>query len=244
MIPIFLSTLACGAHRMMRPLVLFILCIFMTSACGQKGVFDTHHTPDSGVVSFPDDLPPDTTLSAGTMRGGFSVSSTGEAIYTLPLVIPPGRAGMQPSLALTYDSATGDGGAVGKGFSISGLSAVTRCAHTAADNGFLRGVRFDAEDALCLDGKRLVKFKSSPGVDEFRTVPDTFRRVLAYYPSPGGAVALGPEHFEVHTKAGLTLLYGDSPDSRAMANNGAVRTWWISRSTDRNQNSILYSYEN
>src|SRR5262249_36227574 len=129
--------------------------------------------------------------------------------------------------------------------SISGLSAVSRCPHTARDNGFITSVGYGSDDVLCLDGKRLVKIKGSPEVDEYRTVPDTFNRVLAYYPTTGWSPADGPEHFEVKTKSGLTLVYGGSPDSRALAaDNGAIRTWWISRSTDRNQNSILYTYNN
>src|SRR4051812_27835755 len=162
MILILLSSLARRARHIARPLILFILCVFMVSACGQKGIPGSpHHEPDIGPVSFPDDLPPDATVSAGTMRGGFSVSSTGEATYTLPLIVPPGRAGMQPSLALTYDSSMGDGPA-GKGFSLSGLSAITRCPHTVRDSGLISGVALVPTDALCLDGRRLIKIKGSP----------------------------------------------------------------------------------
>jgi Salmonella virulence plasmid 65kDa B protein len=246
-----LNRLASFARRILSWLVFFLPCVFIaffTASCAgcadeAPAPWSVHPEPDNGSVSFPSDLPPDITLSAGTISGAFSVSATGEAIYRLPLGVPPGRAGMQPSLALTYDSAMGDGGPVGKGFSISGLSAVTRCPHTAADNGVISGVIFAETDALCLDGKRLVKIKSVAEVDEYRTLPDTFCKVLAYYPA-GWDRKRGPEHFEVHTKSGLTLTYGGSPDSQALADNSAVRTWWINRSTDRNQNSILYTYQN
>src|SRR5437773_2059461 len=246
MILILLSSLGCRARRIPSRLILLVLCsLLMGLACrGQEAAPGKWHPgPDNGSVSFPSDLPPDATLSAGTMRGAFSVSTTGEAMYTLPLVVPPGRAGMQPSLALTYDSAMSDGGLVGRGFSISGLSAVTRCSHNVADNGFISGVVYADTDALCLDGKRLIRIKSLPDFDEYRTLPDTFSKVLAYYPA-GWDRKRGPEHMEVLTKSGLTLTYGGTPDSKALANNGAVRTWWISRSTDKNQNSILYTYEN
>ncbi|WP_437965966.1 SpvB/TcaC N-terminal domain-containing protein [Sorangium sp. So ce260] len=55
-------------------------------------------------------------------RGNFSVTSTGEAVYELPLVSVSGRAGVEPRLALRYDSGAGEG-ALGVGFSIAGLSA-------------------------------------------------------------------------------------------------------------------------
>jgi YD repeat-containing protein len=57
------------------------------------------------------------------MAGGFSVSASGEATYAMPLVSVPGRAGVEPTLALMYDSAGGDG-VLGMGFSISGASAI------------------------------------------------------------------------------------------------------------------------
>src|SRR5262245_44169410 len=123
-----LNRLASFARRILSWLIFFLPCVFMAGCAGcadeAPAPWSVQSEPDNGLVSFPSDLPPDITLSAGTMRGAFSVSATGEAIYTLPLVVPPGRAGMQPSLALTYDSAIGDGGPAGKGFSISGLSTV------------------------------------------------------------------------------------------------------------------------
>jgi hypothetical protein len=76
------STLARHAGLISRPFMLFVFCVLAVSACGQRGFpVSFHHEPDPGPVSFPDDLPPDTTISAGTMRGAFSVSSTGEAMY-------------------------------------------------------------------------------------------------------------------------------------------------------------------
>jgi hypothetical protein len=83
-----------------------------------------------------------TTVPAGTIQGTFSVTSTGEATYVLPLVTVPARA-VGPELALTYTS-TGDDGVLGVGFSLAGLSAITRCPSTLAQDGEIRGVRYDA----------------------------------------------------------------------------------------------------
>src|SRR5689334_17907970 len=59
-----------------------------------------------------------TTVSAGKIDGSFSVSAAGEARYRIPLIVPPGRVGMQPALALVYGSAGGDG-TLGVGMSLS-----------------------------------------------------------------------------------------------------------------------------
>jgi Salmonella virulence plasmid 65kDa B protein len=54
---------------------------------------------------------------AGALPGGGEVSPTGEYTYSLPIDLPPGRAGMQPSLALVYAHRAGNG-LLGEGFSL------------------------------------------------------------------------------------------------------------------------------
>ena len=58
---------------------------------------------------------------------------------------------VEPRLALTSTSSTGDG-VLGAGFSLAGLSAITRCPSNVAQDGDIRDVRYDADDKLCLDG--------------------------------------------------------------------------------------------
>src|ERR1700743_2142498 len=87
--------------------------------------------------------------------GQFAVNSTGGATYTIPIVIPPGTAGMTPSLSLVYSSQSGDG-LLGFGWSLSGLPAITRCPRTVAQDGVHGGVNYDNNDRFCLDGKRLM----------------------------------------------------------------------------------------
>jgi hypothetical protein len=91
---------------------------------------------------------------------------------------------------------------LGRGFSLSGLSAITRCARTVAQDGEIRSVRYDQRDALCLDGARLMPVGSSGGVVEYRTFPETFVKVLAY---PSTVVENPADTFKVFNRSGLIL---------------------------------------
>src|SRR5437867_1624241 len=57
--------------------------------------------------------------SVGTTSGAFSVDAfTGVATGSYPIAIPPGRAGMQPDLTLTYNSGSLPGWFLGRGWSL------------------------------------------------------------------------------------------------------------------------------
>jgi RHS repeat-associated protein len=191
--------------------------------------------PDLGVSSSSATFP--------TVPGSFAVSPTGEATYTIPLIVPPGRAGVEPSLAITYGSSAGEG-LLGVGFGLRGLSAITRCASNLAQDGRIRPVEYDAQDQLCLDGARLVEVAAQLGPNgssthEFRTVPDSFTKVVGHFEA-----ATGPQSFEAYTKAGRILDYGGTVDSRAMAKGQVVAAWWASKERDRHGNAVRYVYAN
>jgi hypothetical protein len=145
---------------------------------------------------------------------------------------------MAPSLGVSYNSASGDG-MLGRGFSLSGLSAITRCARTMAQDGEIRSVRVDQHDALCLDGARLMPVGSSGGVVEYRTFPDTFVKVLA---SPSTVVENPADTFKVFNRSGLILEYGGTSDARVMGRDGVIRSWLVQRVSDRSANTIDYEY--
>ncbi|MFT3914548.1 MAG: SpvB/TcaC N-terminal domain-containing protein [Anaeromyxobacteraceae bacterium] len=195
------------------------------------------------------------------MEGSFSVSPAGDATYLLSLDVPPGRNGMQPSIGIAYDSAGGDA-VLGMGFSITGLSAITRCPRNLLQDGRVGGVTYGQADALCLDGQHLVMTKglvpdpqhpfaaqscAAPDCYEYRTQPDSFVRVLARY-EKGLPADDGPQYFDVFTKSGLHLIYGDAPGQGGNANvlalNSANAAWWIAQSSDRDGNTIDYTYWN
>ncbi len=180
----------------------------------------------------------------GRTPGAASVTPDGEAQYTIPISLPPGTNGMTPELSLEYRHRT-RGGLLGVGWSISGLSQITRCARTMAQDGVAAPVLRTTADRFCLDGQRLVNVKdlTYQALDaEYRTEIESFARVKAIT----GTSTNGPAHFVVEAADGRIYEYGATADSRidgtpGPSTNGA-RTWALNRIRDRSGNVIDYRY--
>lgn len=176
-----------------------------------------------------------------------AVSGSGSPSYSHPISVPPGVSGMQPNLSLMY-SGGGVNGPVGHGWSVQGISMITRCPATRTVDGAPRGVRFDQGDKLCLDGQRLIQtnedgdpaattntknipvstqVNDAQGLAtgeyrEFRTEKDSFARIRAYgMAGSAPAAANGPAYFRVWTKAGQIYEYGAPPNVPAATGTAA-----------------------
>jgi hypothetical protein len=90
---------------------IFLIALFLGSLCGTNAFAN----------------------SVGRTVGQFAVSPTGSAQYTIPIWTPPGIRGVQPHLALSYDSHSGYG-IMGPGWTMSGLSVISRCNKTYAQD--------------------------------------------------------------------------------------------------------------
>src|SRR4029077_20351705 len=125
-------------------------------------------------------LTPQTSIAQTmSLPGKFSVGTSGAATYNIPIAVPPGTAGLAPSLSLEYNSQGGNG-LLGIGWSLGGLPSIGRCPRTVAQDGALGGINFDANDRFCLDGQRLVVISGTYGADgsEYRTEVDTFSKII------------------------------------------------------------------
>lgn len=58
-------------------------------------------------------------------RANIAVGSSGQAAYSMPIGVPPGIAGMAPNLSLSYTDG-GINGPLGVGWSLQGISTITR----------------------------------------------------------------------------------------------------------------------
>jgi RHS repeat-associated protein len=189
-----------------------------------------------------------TTTAVGAIAGASGVGATGAATYSIPISLPPGTNGMQPSVALVYNSQSGDGLA-GYGWTLSGLSTISRCPWAIDEVGQTRAVQFagpgSQSDVFCLDGQYLaLKSGSTYGADGavYSTQVEGFSKIVSH-----GSSNNGPGWFTVQSKDGRLYEYGNTADSQIGAqgtNPAIIRVWALDRVTDLNGNYYTITYQN
>jgi hypothetical protein len=171
--------------------------------------------------------------------GQFAVSESGAATYSIPLAVPPGTSGLAPKLALSYSSQAGNG-MLGMGWSMSGLSIISRCPRTLPQDGVRGSVTLNSDDRFCLDGQRLMAVSGTygNGGTEYRTEREGFARIVSY-----GSAGNGPAWFKVWTKSGQIMEYGNTEDSRIEAQGNVTAVLWaLNRVADTKSNYFTVTY--
>jgi Salmonella virulence plasmid 65kDa B protein/Insecticide toxin TcdB middle/N-terminal region len=163
--------------------------------------------------------------------GQFQVTDAGAASYSIPLYSAPSAGGLDVKLSLQYSSQSPNG-VLGVGWSLTGISAITRCPKTPAEEGDRIGVKNDATDVFCLDGQKLHAVSGTYGApgSEYRTSIDSYSKIIA-----NGSQGSGPQSFTVYTKSGAILEFGGTAESRLEHPGKAniVRVWMVSQMRDR-----------
>lgn len=167
----------------------------------------------------------------GQTAGGFSVSLTGGANYTIPIKNLPGIKDVAPSISLDYSSQGGNGIA-GWGWNISGLSTITRVSSTKFHDGAIDPVDFDENDRFALDGQRLIlKSGTYGGNAEYQL--DTYSNVKVT--SVASADAYVPAYFLVYYPNGSVAKY-------LWQNSFDSFMYTITSMEDANHNTIKFTY--
>ncbi|MBN2684046.1 MAG: VCBS repeat-containing protein [Pontiellaceae bacterium] len=185
---------------------------------------------------------PEPQVLVGALSGEVSVNNTGASLYNLSLSVPPGTAGVEPALGISYNSRSGNG-AMGVGFSLSGVSSIARMAPMKEYEGFAGGVEYNDDDRLVLDGQRLLLVSTDTslyGTDstEYRTEIESFQRVILH-----GNINSSTAWFEVHTKSGLIYEYGHTTDSFVEPPNRSIAmSWAVNRISDTAGNYMNFIY--
>lgn len=200
----------------------------------------------------------------GATPADFTVDASGNASAHIELTVPPGPHGVQPKLALAYSSADRNG-LVGVGWSLQGVSAITRIGPSSYYDGdelmaywnrvsYIPRADGSINDRFALDGQRLIVVKNSSGGalttvqaqnaaygragTEYHTAIESWTKVTAQ-----GTAGQGPQYFVAYLKDGTMLEFGKTDDSRLQIPSGAtVRIWALNQVKDPNGNTMTFSY--
>ena len=151
-------------------------------------------------------------VAVGGLGGAFNVSATGGATYSIPIKVPQGAGGLQPSLAIVYNSQAGNGIA-GWGCSLSGISAITQGPKDIYHDGMAKALTYSADDAYYLDGKRLIYSTGTVGQEGAVYYPesDPFTKVTVHGTYNN---TTANTWFEVQTSDGLVYHYGNTVEAK------------------------------
>jgi RHS repeat-associated protein len=169
-------------------------------------------------------------------------SSKGTANLSHPIEVPPGRRGMQPGLAITYDSDGGNGWlGVGWNLAIPTIEIDTSFGVPKYD--------IEGKDSYLLNGEALTPATSAPagappGKYFWRRREGRFDWIQRVEQSSGVF------HWVVTDKAGLKYTYGQNNAARLMRFDGTnfdsrkTFKWFLEKVEDLYGNQIRYTYDN
>jgi RHS repeat-associated protein len=171
----------------------------------------------------------------GQINALFSVDANGNGNYAIPVEVPPGTAQMQPTLAISYNTIQ-ENDIMGVGWELLGLSQITRVPATLAQDGYFGYLAYDTADRYALDGQRLILVQGSYTADSavFHTQVESWAKVIGYNQCGSGFCS-----FRVYMKNGLIKDYATGVKAAGLA---SMRTWMLSKVTDRNGNYMTIDY--
>ena len=202
------------------------------------------NTPSTAGSSNPSGTVTPTGVSFHNTQGDIDVTSMGQLQYTLPIATPPGIKNVAPQINFLYTSGSGNGIAR-YGWSISGITSISRIAKTIENNGEVKGIQLDYSDYYSFNGQRLILKHDSPatyGQDGAEYITEKFSNIKI---KSIGAVSengwQGPKYWEVTFEDGSQAWFGSTPTSE----NSQARTpieYNIVKWKDIQGNVIVYSY--
>lgn len=159
---------------------------------------------------------------------------TGAAVFTYPLQVPPGTNGLEPTIALAYNS-----------HATKGLPTVVGAGWSLAQSYIQRDAEYTLDDIsddtfkLVLDGNEY-DLIFVPEEERFHTEIESF---LFIEKQEGGENEFG-EYWIVKKKDGTAYRFGYTPDSEQVSNlHDHVWRWNLDQIEDTYNNHVYYSYE-
>ena len=187
------------------------------------------YPPDVGYIN-------DSGNVVGSLGGTVNIGAMGGLNYTIPIDLPAGIHGMQPSISVGYNNQGGNG-LLGWGWDLGAVSRITRTGQTFYHDGQMTGVDLTKNDRFLLDGQRLIVVLGDYGTagSRYKTENDCMSKIQMMIDSQ----ASYKPYFKVWDRSGNILEYKEilySPDGSKEI------MWMLSKVTDRYGNSMKYHY--
>jgi RHS repeat-associated protein len=165
-------------------------------------------------------------------QGKLEISSSGQAVYTLPIALPPSIQSVGPTVNLVYSSGQ-MGGLAGQGWNLSAVSSITRISTRKDIDGFIDGVDFDVNDKLAIDGQRLLLVSGDYWADGSVYQTEVQSNTRIQLKGTGSFI-----YFIVTATDGSKSYYGNYGGTNAKDSTA----FYIVRFEDTKGNFINYSY--
>lgn len=176
----------------------------------------------------------------GSLGGEVCVSPMGLATYSIPIEVSPGTNGIQPNLAIVYNSSSGRG-YLGTNCTLAGLSSITRIQRTKYPDGSVGTINFDGDDRFAIDGAKLMKLSEGNYAVSgalYGSEIENFTRVVL-----GGTPNTESQFFAAVTDEGYIIEYGKTDDSKQKTSNyNKIVSWMANKITDAYGNYMTISY--
>jgi len=148
---------------------------------------------------------------------------TGALTYSIPISVPPGRKGIQPNIALTYCSQSGNG-MLGMGWSLD-LGSIERSTKRGVPN-------YDDEDTFIFKSGGSTSELVNIGGSEYRAkIEGAFMKFTL----------LDNNSWTVKDKSGTSYTFGQGEDSRQVV-DGDIFKWCLDRVEDTLGNYMTIAY--
>ncbi|RCW31946.1 RHS repeat-associated core domain-containing protein, partial [Marinilabilia salmonicolor] len=173
----------------------------------------------------------DESKAVGSIPIVSGTSPSGSATYQVPLKVYPGPKGIQPQLALVYNS-SGSNGPLGMGWNISGISKITRINKSLHYDNKVEGITRGKDDAFVLDGMRLIKTSSTSTSIRYESEQGNIKAIAHL----NGDVV---KYFDVMFPNGQKGVFGYSTNTYTRYLEYPLRSL-----TDLQGNEIVFNYLN
>ena len=196
---------------------------------------------DSATITLPDPpvgpapvspVPPtiivDRTKEVGQIVIKSGTTPSGAKTYQVPIEVYPGINGFQPNIAISYNSQQGNS-IIGKGWNLSGLSAITRSGKTIYYDKKPEGIRMNNDDSFYLDGVRLICLEKN---DEYRLYESERGNIKVKGYTSDNTI----KYFEAFYPDGKKGIFGNS----LTTNNDLV--YPLTQIRDIHGNAVSYTY--